>query len=248
MAQRLQELRDSLVSGAAAYMSDRVATRIEKVLSATTNANRRLKLQFALAIQQNQAGRPDSPINTFAELERTADENRLRIDQPVRLKIRMGKAVAYMRLGEQENCLARHNSESCLFPLQPSAYHLLPRGSRGAIALFNGDGSFTQRTSEAGFVGEVGSLNIQQIDCKNDGLLGSYSGTGDPDFQTLVPNRMFRNANGQSFQEVTTATGTGHIQKGHAALSPTSMMMVPRKCLSRRGAPTQATPPEAPCF
>src|SRR5262245_23472113 len=26
---------------------------------------------------------------------------------------------------------------------------------------------------------------------------------------------MFRNANGKFFQEVTTATGTGHIQKGH---------------------------------
>jgi len=32
---------------------------------------------------------------------------------------------------------------------------------------------------------------------------------------TLIPNRMFRNANGKFFQEVTTATGTGHIRKGH---------------------------------
>src|ERR1043165_3244742 len=29
------------------------------------------------------------------------------------------------------------------------------------------------------------------------------------------PKRMFRNANGKFFQDVTTATGTGHIQKGH---------------------------------
>jgi hypothetical protein len=41
-------------------------------------------------------------------------------------------------------------------------------------------------------------------------------GTGDPDFRTLIPNRMFRNAGGKFFQDVTTATGTGHIQKGHA--------------------------------
>ena len=31
----------------------------------------------------------------------------------------------------------------------------------------------------------------------------------------LIPNRMFRNAEGKFFQEVTTATGTGHLQKGH---------------------------------
>src|SRR5690606_16860929 len=35
------------------------------------------------------------------------------------------------------------------------------------------------------------------------------------DLRTLIPNRMFRNAEGRFFQDVTTATGTGHIQKGH---------------------------------
>ena len=49
----------------------------------------------------------------------------------------------------------------------------------------------------------------------NDGWLDCYIGTGDPDFRTLIPKRMFRNADGKFFQDVTTATGTGHIQKGH---------------------------------
>jgi hypothetical protein len=53
-------------------------------------------------------------------------------------------------------------------------------------------------------------------DLDNDGFLDFYLGTGDPDFRTLIPNRMFRNAGGKVFQEVTTATGTGHLQKGHA--------------------------------
>ena len=45
--------------------------------------------------------------------------------------------MAFFRLGEQENCLATHNADSCVFPLKPKAYHLLPRGSRGAIAMFS---------------------------------------------------------------------------------------------------------------
>ena len=32
---------------------------------------------------------------------------------------------------------------------------------------------------------------------------------------TIVPNRMFRNAGGQRFQDVTTSGGFGHLQKGH---------------------------------
>ena len=47
------------------------------------------------------------------------------------------------------------------------------------------------------------------------GFLDFYLGTGDPDFSSLIPNRMFRNAEGRRFQDVTTAGGFGHLQKGH---------------------------------
>ncbi|MEM7263426.1 MAG: CRTAC1 family protein, partial [Planctomycetota bacterium] len=36
-----------------------------------------------------------------------------------------------------------------------------------------------------------------------------------PALTTLVPNRMFRNAGGKKFEEVTTSGGFGHLQKGH---------------------------------
>ncbi|MFM7100949.1 MAG: FG-GAP repeat domain-containing protein [Verrucomicrobiota bacterium] len=52
-------------------------------------------------------------------------------------------------------------------------------------------------------------------DLDNDGWLDLYLGTGDPEFTTLVSNRMFRNDAGRRFQDVTTAGGFGHLQKGH---------------------------------
>lgn len=52
-------------------------------------------------------------------------------------------------------------------------------------------------------------------DLDNDGFLDFYVGTGAPDFATVVPNRMFRNVNGEKFEEVTAAGNFGHIQKGH---------------------------------
>src|SRR5262245_49197455 len=52
-------------------------------------------------------------------------------------------------------------------------------------------------------------------DLDNDGWLDFYVGTGAPAFNMLVPNRMFRNADGKFFQDVTTSGGFGHLQKGH---------------------------------
>jgi len=43
-------------------------------------------------------------------------------------------AIAYLRLGEQENCVAHHGPDSCLLPIRASGVHVEPRGSRGAIA------------------------------------------------------------------------------------------------------------------
>jgi hypothetical protein len=42
-----------------------------------------------------------------------------------------------------------------------------------------------------------------------------YLATGDPNFATLIPNRMFKNVGGQRFAEITGTSGTGHLQKGH---------------------------------
>jgi hypothetical protein len=52
-------------------------------------------------------------------------------------------------------------------------------------------------------------------DFTNDGYLDFYLGTGEPDFATLIPNRMFKNVGGRRFAEITTTSGTGHLQKGH---------------------------------
>jgi hypothetical protein len=52
-------------------------------------------------------------------------------------------------------------------------------------------------------------------DFDNDGFLDIYLGTGDPNFTSLVPNRMFKNVNGDRFSEITSTARTGHLQKGH---------------------------------
>ena len=78
-----------------------------------------------------------------------------------------------------------------------------------------GDGTFTNVTREVRLdrVQLVMGANFGDLD--NDGFPDIYLGTGAPNLETLMPNRMFRNADGERFQDVTTSGGFGHLQKGH---------------------------------
>jgi hypothetical protein len=58
-------------------------------------------------------------------------------------------------------------------------------------------------------------MGVNFGDLDNDGFQDFYVGTGIPHLSALVPNRMFRSAQGRRFQDVTTSGGFGHIQKGH---------------------------------
>lgn len=306
MAQRLAEIRDTMEPSRANYLNDRLAETLQGKVTNTMELNEKFRLQFELAIQQVNAARPDAALNTFSAMERMIAESGGQPDERTRAELRVRKGMAFLRLGEQENCLATHNADSCVFPLKPKAFHLLPRGSRGAIAMFgahlaeypndlstrwllnlahmtlgeypdkvnpqylipsgrfaseyqmprffdvsdglgidandlagsciaddfdndgfydlvisawdlqgqlryfrnNGNGTFTDRTSESGLVGLVGSLNIQQTDYNNDGLLdiwamrGAWLGTAG-----RIPKSLIRNNGDGTFTDVTEEAG-----------------------------------------
>jgi hypothetical protein len=93
---------------------------------------------------------------------------------------------------------------------------LATTAERGRLYRNNGDGTFEDVTRAAGLYRVVPAMGLNFGDLDNDGWLDVYLGTGNPDFGTLIPNRMFRNAEGRRFQDVTTAGNFGHLQKGHA--------------------------------
>jgi hypothetical protein len=75
--------------------------------------------------------------------------------------------------------------------------------------------AFRDVTREVGLDRVVLPMGSNFGDIDNDGYLDIYLGTGRPSFSYLMPNLLFRNAEGRRFEDVTAATGTGHLQKGH---------------------------------
>jgi hypothetical protein len=78
-----------------------------------------------------------------------------------------------------------------------------------------GGKKFQDVSHEAGVDKVFATMGSNFADFDNDGYLDFYLGTGDPSLATLVPNRMFKNVGGKRFGEITTTSGTGHLQKGH---------------------------------
>lgn len=92
-----------------------------------------------------------------------------------------------------------------------------PVTDNGNIFLFknNRDGTFTNVTREAGLNKVVFSMGGNFGDIDNDGYPDIYFGTGNPDFGSLIPNKLFRNIGGKKFADVTSSSRTGNLQKGH---------------------------------
>ena len=89
------------------------------------------------------------------------------------------------------------------------------RGVSPRLYRNQGDGTFSDVAGPLGLQHAYLPMGANFGDLDNDGYLDIYLGTGNPNFQTLVPNVMLRNDLGKRFQNVTTSGGFGHLQKGH---------------------------------
>ena len=90
-----------------------------------------------------------------------------------------------------------------------------PTGGERPRLYHNEGGRFTDVTREAGLDRVWLPMGSNFGDIDNDGFLDFYLGTGSPPYSYLVPNVLMHNVGGRRFEDVTIASGTGHLQKGH---------------------------------
>jgi hypothetical protein len=78
-----------------------------------------------------------------------------------------------------------------------------------------GDGTFEDVSTKLGLEPLVYAMGANFGDINNDGYLDMYFGTGNPVYQSLIPNKMFLNIGGEKFADVTSSSRLGNLQKGH---------------------------------
>jgi tetratricopeptide (TPR) repeat protein len=79
----------------------------------------------------------------------------------------------------------------------------------------NHDGTFSDVSKASGLSKTVLAMGANFGDIDNDGFLDMYLGTGNPDYKSLIPNKLFRNMGNGKFVDVTSSGRVGNLQKGH---------------------------------
>jgi hypothetical protein len=306
MAQRLEQINRELNLMRNPYRSAERAERMRAALPSQRDPIQQLELRGQFAAELLQAGRSKEAIEEFEKFRKGLEQRPELWTAESKTAFRFLLALAWQRLGEQENCLLNHTSESCLMPIRGSGVHQAPAGSRGAVNVLmehlkefpdslrarwlvnlaymtlgeypakvperwvippkvfepdydikrftdvaqplkldvdelaggavaedfdndgdldlmitsfgvrdqmrvffnNGDGTFTERTAEAGLTGLVGGLNLLQADYNNDGfndvlvLRGAWLRS-----EGKYPNSLLRNNGDGTFSDVTEETG-----------------------------------------
>ena len=117
------------------YASVEAVALIEKRLNQMQQENKMdWQLYIKLGLEYLNAGDTDKAIeifervkNQFPQFAELNDNSKQMYD---------GLAIAWLRKGEQENCIHNHSDESCVFPIQGKGIHTIRTGSEKAIELY----------------------------------------------------------------------------------------------------------------
>ncbi len=90
-------------------------------------------IAFALAKELLYAGETEGAIRVFEQIRHLTSRPGVQPDPLIVKKLGEFLAIAYLRLGEQENCIDNHGSGTCILPIAKPYQHQRERGSRAAI-------------------------------------------------------------------------------------------------------------------
>jgi hypothetical protein len=112
-------------------------------------------------------------------------------------------------------CGYEYQKSLAAYAAADALHHPLPDASNMFLFHNNHDGTFKDVSKETGLDKAVFAMGANFGDIDNDGWPDMYFGTGNPDFRSLIPNRMFKNIDGGKFVDVTSEARVGNLQKGH---------------------------------
>ena len=121
------------------YQGDGRARRWRAALAqlpADAPVKERLRLLRQSGMAELRAGNEQESIRILTEAVRLLPQARAQINRLQAAEVVYRLGVAYMRMGETENCCNRFTPDSCVMPIRGGGIHKDPTGSRGAIEQF----------------------------------------------------------------------------------------------------------------
>ena len=224
MVERLREIDARMDVRANPYENPHRAFLFGAEARAATNDADRLNALRRYAIELLNAGASREAVVAFNEVEKLEDQLQVTNKEDRRLT-RMYLGTAWLRFGEQQNCLTNHTIESCLLPLRGGGVHQLQQGSREAIEVFR---SVLETEPEERFAADydihrftdvAGDLGLDNNDLSGGTILDDFNNDGLLDVMVTAIGgrsqmRYFQNRGNGSFEDRTEAAGLLGLTRG----------------------------------
>lgn len=137
MVQRLADIREHLNPFENQFSNEELVVALRGRLQDAQSLTDVNRLAPKYALQLLLAGKSEAALRQFEDYERMVRDQHIPIPESNLQLVQLLRVMSHLRIGEQENCLAHHNADSCLFPIRGGGVHLLPRGSEGGIRVLN---------------------------------------------------------------------------------------------------------------
>jgi len=102
---------------------------LKQGLSATDS----LQVLLQMSIELLQAGDAPRAVQAIQRMGEIIAAKKIELPAEFDTRYRKTAAIAYLRLGEQQNCMQPHGPLACIFPIHGSGIHTLQQGAAGAV-------------------------------------------------------------------------------------------------------------------
>lgn len=117
------------------FMSAHRARLMKQQADASTGLQK-VNLLVMYGFEELKAGNTATAIETFNEVMKLVTPMEIPGKEMTMLEMKRLLALAYLRLGEQENCILNHTAASCNIPIAKPGQHEKREGSEKAFALY----------------------------------------------------------------------------------------------------------------
>jgi len=135
MASLLERLAREANPSENPFLNGRRAANFRDLAPTFSDPAQALQAQFNYATSLLDSGQTLEAIAEYDRIEELRKRSPGLMGWRQQSELRANQAVAWLRLGEQENCLTNHTSASCIMPISADGVHKLTRGSTKAIEL-----------------------------------------------------------------------------------------------------------------